>query len=123
VDNRLMAIACMFMHGIGLLFLAFATSWVAVAAFAAIHGLAWGGRGPLMQAMRADYFGRRSYGMIAGYSSLVVTLGTSGGPILAGFLFDYFGDYRRALAVIAIFSLVGAAMFWFATPPPRRAHA
>lgn len=117
VDNRRMAIACMFMHGAGLLCLAFATTWVAVWAFAVLHGLAWGGRGPLMQAMRADYFGRRSYGMIAGYSSLVVTLGTSGGPLLAGALFDHFGDYRRAFAVVAIFALVGAAMFWFARPP------
>jgi MFS family permease len=116
-DNRLIAIICMFMHGAGLLCLAFATSWLAVGAFAVLHGLAWGGRGPLMQAMRADYFGRRAYGMIAGYSSLVVTLGTSGGPILAGVLFDYFGDYQRAFASMSVFALVGAAMFWLARPP------
>jgi MFS family permease len=116
-DKRRIAIVCMFMHGAGLLFLAFAMSWVSVAAFALLHGLAWGGRGPLMQAMRADYFGRRSYGMIAGYSSLVVTLGTSGGPILVGVLFDHFGGYRHAFAWVAVFSLVGAVMFWLAKPP------
>jgi MFS family permease len=117
VDKRRMAIACMFMHGAGLLCLAFASSWALVWAFAVLHGLAWGGRGPLMQAMRADYFGRHSYGMIVGYSSLVVTLGTSGGPILAGALFDAFGDYRRAFAVISVFSIAGAVMFWLAKPP------
>jgi cyanate permease len=46
-----------------------------------------------------------------------VTLGTSGGPILTGALFDAFGDYRRAFAVISLFSLAGAAMFWIAKPP------
>lgn len=117
VDKRRMAIGCMFMHGAGLLCLAFATSWTMVLAFAVLHGLAWGGRGPLMQAMRADYFGRHSYGMIVGYSSVVVTLGTSGGPILAGVLFDLFGDYRRAFSVISIFSILGALMFWLAKPP------
>jgi MFS family permease len=119
-DKRGIAIVCMFMHGAGLLFLAFAASWWAVWAFAVLHGLAWGGRGPLMQALRADYFGRRSYGIIAGYSSLVVTLGTSGGPILAGVLFDRFGDYRHAFAWIAVFSLIGAAMFAMAKPPTSR---
>ena len=117
VDKRQIAIVCMFMHGAGLLALAFGTTKLTVASFAVLHGLAWGARGPLMQAMRADYFGRRSYGMIVGYSSLVVTIGTSGGPILAGLLFDYLGDYRRAFAAISVFSLVGAAMFWFTRPP------
>jgi MFS family permease len=70
-----------------------------------------------MQAMRADYFGRRSYGMIGGYSSLIVTLGTSGGPILAAALFDRFGNYRYSFAGVAVFSLVGAVMFWLARPP------
>ena len=116
-DSRRMAIVCMFMHGAGLLCLAFATSWTAVAAFAVFHGLGWGSRAPLMQAMRADYFGRRSYGMIGGYSSLIVTLGTSGGPILTAALFDYFGNYRYSFAGVAVFSLVGAAMFWLARPP------
>lgn len=122
VDKRRMAITCMFMHGAGLLCLAYATSWIWVAAFALLHGLAWGGRGPLMQAMRADYFGRESYGMIVGYSSLIVTLGTSGGPILAGLLFDYFGGYRHAFAGIAVFSLVGALMFGLARPPQKAAR-
>lgn len=120
VNNRRIAIVCMFVHGVGLLFLAFATSWVAVAAFAVLHGGAWGGRAPLMQSMRADYFGRRAYGSVLGYSSLIVMLGTSGGPLLAGGLFDHYGSYRPALAAVAAFSLVGAAMFWLARPPARR---
>ena len=33
------------------------------------HGLAWGIRGPLMVALRADYFGPKSFGTIMGVSS------------------------------------------------------
>ena len=39
---------------------------LAVAGFVVLHGVAWGVRGPFMQAMRADYFGRNAIGMIMG---------------------------------------------------------
>ena len=51
-----------------------------VLAFTVLHGLAWGTRGPLMVALRADYFGPSSFGTIMGFSSLIVMLGMSGGP-------------------------------------------
>jgi MFS family permease len=37
-----------------------------------------------MQAIRADYFGRSSFGMIMGLSSVVILLGQVGGPMVAG---------------------------------------
>src|SRR3954447_23708269 len=69
-EKRLIAAACMLMHSLGLLALTYAgaaastTLWVI--AFAALHGVAWGLRGPFMHAIRADYFGRSAIGMILG---------------------------------------------------------
>jgi sugar phosphate permease len=57
-DKRLIAAACMLMHGLGLLSLTYATATAWVLAFAALHGVGWGLRGPFMHAIRADYFGR-----------------------------------------------------------------
>ena len=57
-----------------------------IALFVIFHGLAWGARGPLMQALRADYFSASSFGFIMGLSSLIVMLGTVLGPIIAGVL-------------------------------------
>jgi len=117
VNKRYLAAGAMLMHGAGLLFLAYASSWVAVAAFALLHGVAWGARGPLMTAMRADYFGTRAFGTILGFSSMIVMLGTTGGPILAGVLFDRFGSYQPAFLGIASFALVGSVLFLVSQPP------
>src|SRR5690606_462904 len=53
-SKRLLCIACMLMHGLGLFLVAYFGSPIAVVAFAVLHGVAWGTRGPLMSAMRAD---------------------------------------------------------------------
>ena len=54
------------------------SSWSGL--FAIAHGMAWGIRGPLMQAMRADYFGRASFAKVMGFSSTIIMVGTVGGP-------------------------------------------
>jgi len=51
VDKRLVMVIRMWMHAVALEFFA----------FAAIHGIAWGVRGTLINAIRGDYFGRASY--------------------------------------------------------------
>ena len=116
-DKRLICTACMAAHAIGLLMVTFATSWVMVVAFAVLHGLAWGTRGPLMVALRADYFGAASFGTIMGFSSLIVMFGMSGGPIIAGVMADLTGSYTSAFTLIACVSGLGSLCFLAATPP------
>lgn len=117
-DKRLISMTCMFAHGIGLLVLTYAESMASVAVFAAMHGIAWGIRGPLMVSLRADYFGATSFGTIMGFSSLIVMLGMSAGPILSGYLADVSGHYQMAFTLIAALAFVGAGCFYLATPPP-----
>lgn len=116
-DKRAICTACMLGHAAGLLLVTFADAWPAILAFAALHGLAWGARGPQMIALRADYFGAASFGTILGFSSLIVMLGTMSGPILAGYLADTQGNYELGFSIIAGASLLGACCFWFAKPP------
>ena len=70
-----------------------------------------------MQAIRADYFGRRAIGMILGMSSVVVAIGQVAGPLLAGVLADLMGDYRLGFTVLALVSLAGAWAFVAAVQP------
>ena len=51
-----------------------------------VNGLAWGVRGPLQQAIRADYFGATDFGKIMGFSSLIIMMGMVIGPFLAGWM-------------------------------------
>ncbi|HXH23205.1 MAG TPA: MFS transporter [Dehalococcoidia bacterium] len=123
-EKRLIATLCMAMHAAGLLLVAYATAtWMAIA-FAVLHGLAWGTRGPLMQAMRADYFGRRSFGTIMGFSSLIVMFGQVSGPLLAGVLADRTGSYESGFTILAALAGFGSVFFILATKPrPKAATA
>ena len=97
--------------------LAFGVNIVLITLFVLLHGLAWGARGPLMQALRADYFGSSSFGSIMGISSLIVMLGTTLGPLIAGILADWTGSYRAGFLVLAALAAVGMSFFVLATPP------
>jgi MFS family permease len=119
VDKRYIAFACMGMHALALMLVAYAQAVPMVIAFAVLHGAAWGIRGPLMQAMRAEYFGRSQYGMILGMSSLIFTLGNIAGPLVAGILADSTGGYREGFTVLTILSGAGSLFFLLAKRPER----
>lgn len=123
VDKRVIAVVCMAVHSAMLLLIAYVGTVPAVTAFAILHGLAWGTRGPLMQALRADYFGRGSFGMIMGISASVTMIGSILGPFIAGVLFDATGSYAVGFTAIAAISLCGSLFFVFARQPapPKRA--
>ena len=118
-DKRRIAVAAMIMHGSAALVLTVAVNPMLIGLFALLHGFAWGARGPLMQAWRADLFGSTSFGTILGYSSLIVMLGSASGPLIAGMLFDLLGSYRVSLQVLAGFAAISLLMFSLVRPPPR----
>ena len=119
LDKRLASAGCMLGHAAGLLCLAYAVNPAMVILYAVVHGFAWGLRGPLMQAIRADYFGRSAIGMILGLSFMIIVIGQVGGPMIAGILSDITGDYRLGFTVLAILAGLGSAFFLLARRPPR----
>lgn len=116
-EKRLVAAACMLMHAGGMLMLTYAAGPVILALAALIHGIAWGLRGPFMQAIRADYFGRRSIGMIMGLSAMITVFGQIGGPVIAGLFADWRGDYRMGFTVLAVLAGLGSLFFLLAKKP------
>lgn len=122
VDKRFIAATCMLMHMTAMLLVTFAVNIGMVIAFAVLHGLAWGARGPMMQAIRADYFGRTSFGAIMGASTTIIMVGQITGPLLAGIMADQTGDYVAGFTVLAVLSGLGSGFFLAAkrpTPPAR----
>ena len=116
-EKRYVAALCMLGHSVGLLLLTYAQTAFEVAAFALLHGLAWGLRGPFMQAIRADYFGRNAIGMILGLSSVIIALGQIAGPMVAGMLADLTGNYRVGFTTLALLSGCGSILFLLASKP------
>jgi MFS family permease len=117
VSKRLICAGCMVGHALGLLMIAYASSLAMVIGFAFINGISWGTRGPMMVALRADYYGASSFGTIIGFSSLVAMLGMSIGPIFAGYLADIHGSYDIGFTIIAIGAFLGSFAFYAAKPP------
>ena len=124
-SKRAIVVGCMAAHAVALFVLAAATALWMVVVFAVLHGLAWGVRGPLMAALRADYFGSASFGMITGISSMVVMIGMMAGPLVAGILADRTGSYQTGFRVLAGCAALGSIFFLLARrpEPPHRAPA
>jgi len=122
INKRLIASVAMCGHAGGLLLLAWSANVAVVAAFVLLHGLAWGARGPLMQALRADYFGSSSFATIMGISSTIVLTGTVLGPLAAGWIADMTGSYVGAFVLMSALTAVGMTFFVLAKPPapPQR---
>src|SRR5688572_14559831 len=110
-DKRLISAACMLAHAVGLLLLTYALHMWMLVAFAILHGTAWGLRGPFMQAIRADYFGRAAIGMILGLSYMIIIIGQMGGPMIAGVMADSSGDYRSGFTLLAVLAGLGSLFF------------
>ena len=116
-EKRHLAAACMLLHMIGLLMLTYAVHPLMVGAFAIMHGIAWGLRGPFMQAIRADYFGLQAIGMIIGLSALITSVGQVCGPMVAGAFADLTGNYRAGFTLLALVAGSGSLLFMLARKP------
>lgn len=117
-DKRYMAAAGAGGASIGVFILAVANSFAEALAFGVIYGFFWGLRGPLMNSIRGEYFGRASFGKIIGTSSLLTMPASILGPIIAGFMADTQGDYVMGLIILSVVSALGSVLFLITRPPP-----
>jgi sugar phosphate permease len=116
-NKRRVAAGCMLAHAVGLLMLTYAVHPLMLGAFAIAHGMAWGLRGPFMQALRADYFGLQAIGMILGLSAILISVGQVAGPMIAGIFADITGNYRAGFTLLALVAASGSVLFLLARKP------
>lgn len=116
-EKRKVAALCMLAHGTGMLCLTYATHMAMLVAFGVFHGIAWGLRGPFMQAIRADYFGRNAIGLILGLSAAIIAMGQIAGPMIAGVMADLTGNYEMGFSLLALLAALGSLSFMLATKP------
>jgi len=119
-DLRRLAVVAMLAHGAAVALLAWSTHPAAVYAFATVHGIAWGIRGPMMALTFSDYFGPRHFASIMGASMAVFMVGQLVGPVLTGALADAFGAYRIPFALLAVMAALSAGLIHHARPPALR---
>ena len=71
----------------------------------------------LGQTMVADYFGTRRFGTIRGLNSTMLMPLGIGMPILAGWMFDHYGDYQLAFVIVGAMATSGFLWMLLAGKP------
>ncbi len=115
-----MALSLVGMAG-GMLLLLTVGNLAEALAYAVIYGFFFGSNFTLVQAIYADYFGRRSLGLIRGAFQPVQLAMNAAGPFVAGLWFDRTGSYAAPFALFALLFLVAAAAVALASYPRRAA--
>ena len=82
-----------------------------------VFGGAYGGIMPLYAVLAREYFDQRLMGSILGAATMMSSIGMALGPLLGGWVFDTYHDYRWMY--IGSFALaLGAAAIALAFPAP-----
>ena len=121
-SKRYLAAGTLVGHCTALLLLATADGYMLVIISAVIQGMAWGVRTPVLISMRGDYFGRKSFAMIMGFSQVVMMLGMVVGPLLSGYFADNY-SYGLGFKIIAVATAPGILLFVFLRNPQSRKPA
>jgi MFS family permease len=102
----------MLLNGVALAYWSVAQGFAALAVFALVFGLFYGGFVALVPAFTADLFGLRAMSAVLGVLYTSVAFGTLLGPTLAGWVFDSTGSYAWPILICAGGCAVSALMVW-----------
>ena len=85
--------------------------------YSAFFGFGLGGMLSVPPVAYADYFGRRSLGMIRGVAEPLTSGGQAVGAVAAGAVFDLTGSYQIAFVAFAVLGALTMLMVLLARPP------
>ncbi|MCH8222661.1 MAG: MFS transporter [Chloroflexi bacterium] len=104
-------------QGTGVLILAFTTSYTMAVLFAVVWGIGFGGRTPILHALRGDYFGTKAFATILGMSSMMMGASMAIAPFAVGLAFDIQDTYRWAFISLAFLAFGASGLILFVSPP------
>ncbi len=119
-SKRFMASGFIAVQGLSILLLIMAETLTGVYIFAVVWGIGYGGRNPLIHAMRGEYFGRKHFATITGLSSLGVGISMMISPLLVGMFFDIQNSYEKSFYVLFMLCLVSSLVIIFSTKPIKK---
>lgn len=117
VSKKFLIIAFLLIQGAGVLVFAFTTELWHAYIFSVLFGIGMGGRTPVLHALRADYFGHRSFASITGIYSIPLNIGMVIAPVGMGLLYDVQDTYRYGMFVLGVLAVIGAVLVLLANRP------
>ena len=119
VNKRFLLPPLLITQAASLVILAQATNYVGALVFAVLWGLGFGGRTPMLHALRGEFFGRKHFGVILGMSAFPMAVGMMITPVIVGWVFDRTGTYEISLYALAVACLVGTITILLTTKPDK----
>ena len=104
----------------GIMVIAFAETALLAYIFAVLYGVGFGGRIPLLTAIRGDYFGRKAFATIMGLSQVPNNILMIFAPLFAGFMYDLQQSYFVPFFTFSILAFMGAALMLTVKKPELR---
>ena len=121
VSKKYLVALFLFLKGISTIVLTVANGLPLALLFAVFYGIAFGGRIPLMTAIRGDYFGRKAFASIMGWSMLPNGILMAIAPVWAAWMFDTYGSYTVPFLSYAVINLAGA-LIMLVVKKPKLTH-
>jgi MFS family permease len=116
VDLRVTSAAVLAVAAVSLATIAaFPVAWALIGA-SIVYGLTTGNVTTLSPIIVRREFGAAAFGAINGIAWMVIGIACSLGPVLFGWLYDFFGGYGQALWIAAALDLIAAAVVYLGRP-------
>lgn len=116
-SERLLAVGAVAMGALVTLAFTGVTTGAAAIAVAMLYGFALRGEGSLLNIILAQYYGRESFGTIAGFVSPIQMVGLSIGPAAAALAFEATGSYNIVFVSSSALLASAALGLWLARRP------
>ena len=109
MDKRYAMAGCLGLLCVGVIGSLVTHSLWAVGVAMFLYGVAYGGTTPLGPSLIGEYFGRKSFATILGLTYSAALVGTIGGPLVTGYIFDVTGSYTWAFGLFIAICLAAVA--------------
>ena len=123
VSKQAIMAVSLFVEGVGYLFL-WQGDWqtaigiTLVLGFVVCEGM-MDGAGVIVWAALGEYYGRARFATLRGYITFAYAWALVASPVYAGWVYDQFGSYNRAIVPGAICAMIAGVCFLFIKRPPE----
>jgi MFS family permease len=102
---------------IGLVIFIYARTIPFIMAFALVYGVGYGITIPAQTSLRANYFGRKAYATITGYTTMFTAITNVAYPVFAAWIYDTTGSYIQAFWIVTALQAFAIVFMYMARKP------
>jgi MFS family permease len=118
-NKKWLLISTFFLQAVGLFAFSQVQTGLHLIPFLIAYAPSYGGSIALRPAIVGEYFGRKNFGTVYGVLLGSGLFGGISGPVIAGHIYDVYGNFRLAFILFALVSVFSALVLVFMKRPSR----